>query len=89
MWKDQCLRLFMVHIDEKSAQNKKKLQKNRSQYTRTLKNCKPYCVWIMFRSSRSEVFLRKGVLKYAANFTGEYPWRSVISKSHVGMGVLL
>ena len=24
MWKDQCLRLFMVHIDEKSAQNKKK-----------------------------------------------------------------
>ena len=31
------------------------------------------------RSSRSEVFLRKGVLKIRSKFTGEHPCRSVIS----------
>ena len=31
------------------------------------------------RSSRSEVFLVKGVLKICSKFTGEYPCRSVIS----------
>ena len=46
-----------------------------------------------FRSSHSEVFLRKGVLKICSKFTGEHPCRSAISgsypKSHFGMGVLL
>ena len=46
------------------------------------------------RSSRPEVFLGKGVLKICNKFTGEHPYRSVISiatvlKSHFGMGVLL
>ena len=31
------------------------------------------------RSSRSEVFLGKGVLKICSEFTGEHPRRSVIS----------
>ena len=34
---------------------------------------------ILFRSSRSEVFLRKGVQKICSKFTGEHPCRSVIS----------
>ena len=33
----------------------------------------------LFRSSRPEVFLRKGVLKICSKFTGEHPYRSVIS----------
>ena len=33
----------------------------------------------IFRSSRPEVFLRKGVLKIYSNFTGEHPCRSAIS----------
>ena len=32
-----------------------------------------------FRSSHSEVFLGKGVLKICSKFTGEHPCRSVIS----------
>ena len=32
-----------------------------------------------FRSSRPEVFLRKGVLKICSKFTGEHPCRSAIS----------
>ena len=32
-----------------------------------------------YRSSRPEVFLRKGVLKTYSEFTGEHPCRSVIS----------
>ena len=32
-----------------------------------------------YRSSHSEVFLRKAVLKISSKFTGEYPCRSVIS----------
>ena len=32
-----------------------------------------------YRSSRSEVFLGKGVLKICSKFTGEHPCRSVIS----------
>ena len=31
------------------------------------------------RSSRPKVFLRKGVLKICSKFTGEQPYRSVIS----------
>ena len=34
----------------------------------------------VFRSSRSEVFLVKGVLKICSKFAGEHPSRSVISK---------
>ena len=34
---------------------------------------------VMFRSSRPEVFIRKGVLKIYRKFTGEHPCRSVIS----------
>ena len=34
---------------------------------------------ILFRSSCSEVFLRKGVQKICSKFTGEHPCRSVIS----------
>ena len=34
---------------------------------------------ILFRSSRSEVFLRKGVQKICSKFRGEHPCRSVIS----------
>ena len=34
---------------------------------------------IIFRSSRPELFLRKGVLKICSKFTGEHPCRSVIS----------
>ena len=52
------------------------------------------------RSSSSEVFLGKGVLKFCNKFTGEHPCRSVISiklqsntaiakKSRYGMDVLL
>ena len=33
----------------------------------------------LFRSSHPEVFLIKGVLKIYSKFTGEHPWRSVIS----------
>ena len=32
-----------------------------------------------FRSSRPEVFLRKGVLKICCKFLGEHPYRSVVS----------
>ena len=50
-----------------------------------------------YRSSHSEVFLGKGVLKICSKFKGEHPRRSVISinllatllKSHFGMGVPL
>ena len=35
---------------------------------------------VMFRSSHSEVFLRKGVLKICSKFAGEHPCRSAISK---------
>ena len=66
-----------------------------------------FCIFIPFyfakywhlssRSSRSEVFLGKAVLRICSKFTGEHPWRSVIfnktatslSKSHFDMGVLL
>ena len=34
---------------------------------------------IFYRSSRPEVFLRKGVLKICCKFTGVHPCRSVIS----------
>ena len=34
---------------------------------------------ISFRSSHSEVFLGKGVLKICSKFTGEYPCQSAIS----------
>ena len=54
----------------------------------------------IYRSSPSEVFLEKGVLKICSKFRGEHPCRSVISiklqsffasllKSRFGMGVLL
>ena len=33
----------------------------------------------LYRSSRPEVFLKKGVLKICSKFTGEHPCRSVIS----------
>ena len=33
----------------------------------------------VFRTSRPEVFLRKGVLKICSKFTGEHPCRSAIS----------
>ena len=36
------------------------------------------CV-MLFRNSPSEAFLGKGVLKICRTFTGEYPYRSVIS----------
>ena len=36
-------------------------------------------VFVIFRSTRPEVFLRKGVLKINSQFTGEHPCRSVIS----------
>ena len=50
-----------------------------------------------YRSSHSEVFQGKGVIKICCKFTGEHPCRRVISlkllatlsKSHFGMGVLL
>ena len=44
------------------------------------------------RSSHSEMFLGKGVLKICSKFTGEHPCRSAISiklQSNFGMGVLL
>ena len=50
------------------------------------------------KSSRSEAFLGKSVLKICSKFTGERPWRSVISIklqsnfieiTHFGMGVPL
>ena len=55
---------------------------------------------IKFRSSHSEVFLGKGVLKICSKFTGEHPCQSATSikllcnfgmgaKSHFGMGVLI
>ena len=50
-----------------------------------------------YRSSPSEVFLGKGVLKISSKFTGEHPCCSAISincegtllKSYFGIGVLL
>ena len=45
---------------------------------------------LTFRSSRSEVFLVKGVLKICSKFKGECPCRCVILiKFHLGMGALL
>ena len=38
------------------------------------------CKWIKCRSSHSEVFLGKIVLKISSKFTGEHPCQSVISK---------
>ena len=39
-----------------------------------------FCTFsVTFRSSRSEVFLRKGVLKMCFKFTGEHPSQSAIS----------
>ena len=35
--------------------------------------------WPKFRSSHSEVFLRKGALKICSTFTGEHPCRRAIS----------
>ena len=47
-------------------------------------------VVINLRSSHTEVFLGKGVLKICSKFTGEHPCRNVsLLKSHFGMGVLL
>ena len=43
----------------------------------------------MFRSSRPEVFLAKGVLKICSKFTGEHPCRSVISIKLQSNGFLL
>ena len=34
---------------------------------------------LMYRSNRPEVFLKKGILKICSKFTGEHPYRSVIS----------
>ena len=39
----------------------------------------PFFFSVIWRSSRPEVFLRKSVLKICSKFTGEHPWRSVIS----------
>ena len=39
----------------------------------------PTKIFNMFRSSRPEMFLGKSVLKICITFTGEHPWRSVIS----------
>ena len=38
-----------------------------------------YTFSVLFRSSRPEVFLRKGVLKICSKFAEEHPCRSVIS----------
>ena len=53
-----------------------------------------YSYFTRFRSSPSEMFLRKGVLKTWSKFTGEQACRSAICKAtllklHFGMGVLL
>ena len=39
----------------------------------------PSGLCLNFRSSRTKVFLGKDVLKICSKFTGEHPWRSVIS----------
>ena len=44
---------------------------------------------ILNRSSHPEVFLGKVVLKICTKFIGEHPCPSAISKSLLGMGVLL
>ena len=45
---------------------------------------------MLFKSSRPEMFLTKGVLRICSKFTGEHPCQSVTSiKLHFGMGVLL
>ena len=42
------------------------------------------CVILLnYRSSRPEVFLRKGVLKICSKFTGEHPCRRVIFKANL------
>ena len=38
-----------------------------------------FSFFIIFRSSRPELFLRKGVLKICSKFIGEHPCRRVIS----------
>ena len=46
----------------------------------------------IYRSSPTEVFLGKGVLKMCSKFTGEHPcWscKGALLKSNFGMGVLL
>ena len=40
--------------------------------------CSSRVCWF-FRSSRPEMFFRKGVLKICSEFTGEHPYESVIS----------
>ena len=44
-----------------------------------VRNPRKHLRWSVFRSSRQEVFLGKGVLKTCSKFTGEHPCRSVIS----------
>ena len=48
-----------------------------SQYPLLMYDTQLLC--FLYRSSRPEVFLRKGVLKLCSKFTGKHPCRSVMS----------
>ena len=55
-----------------------------------LDHLETFFILSVFRSGRPAVFLGKSVLKICSKFTGEHPYRSVISatflKSHFGIG---
>ena len=81
----QAARADVSSTDEKFRKNVRILFDSRTQlnYIRPhtcWKLCMKMCVWkLIYRSSRPEVFLGKGVLKMCSKFTGEHPRRSAIS----------
>ena len=68
-----CYRAEELFITKGSQHMRSYLRK----ITRLLFSPKPTIT--CYRSSHTEVFLRKGVLKICSKFTGEHPCRSVIS----------
>ena len=66
---------LVLQLYKKGTSSKKELHHNFFPVN-FLKFYLPLCC---FRSSHSEVFLRKGVLKICSKFTGEHPCRSAIS----------
>ena len=54
-------------------------KRNKFMYYITHKADKNNFLSLIYRSSRPEVILRKGVLKICSKFIGEHTWRSVIA----------
>ena len=66
-------------FDGWSKNRKNWWQKNISEDSQTFQLWGWHQPQVIPKSSRQEVFLRKGVLKICSKFTGEHPCRSVIS----------